>query len=93
MKIDVEIGFSFKRELDEGYGLLELPEGTDVETAIRTWVARHPSARERLFDGTGRLRRHVNALVNGGNVTLREGFQTVLHQGDCLTLLPPVGGG
>jgi len=93
MRIELEVAFSFKRELDEGYRTLEVPEGTDVETAIGAWVDRHPLARARLFDERGAFRRHINALVNGGNVTLREGFRTVLRDGDRLTILPPVGGG
>ena len=93
MQIEIEVAFSFKRELDEGYRSLELPEGTDVEMAIRKWVRRHPLAQDRLFDEDDAIRRHINALINGGNVTLREGFGTKLKDGDRLTILPPAGGG
>jgi len=93
MRIEVEIAFSFKRTLDEGYRNLDLEDGVDVETAIRTWIDRHPRARSRLLDDAGAIRRNINALVNGGNVTLREGFRTCLADGDRLTILPPVGGG
>ncbi len=93
MNIEIEVAFSFKRELDEGYRFLEMPEGSDVETAIREWTHRHPLAQDRLFDEGGTIRRHINALINGGNVTLREGFRTVLKDADRLTILPPAGGG
>jgi len=93
LKIEIEVAFSFKRELDEGYRALDLPEGSDVETAIREWACLHPLARDRLFDEQGAIRRHINALINGGNVTLREGFRTMLKDGDRLTILPPAGGG
>jgi len=93
VRVEVEVAFSFKRTLDDGYRSLELKDGVDVETAIRTWVDRHPQARTRLLDDAGAIRRNINALVNGGNVTLREGFRTRLADGDRLTILPPVGGG
>ena len=93
MRIEVEVGFSFKRDLEEDYRFLDLPEGCDVETAIRSWAERHPVAEGRLFDASGVIRRHINALVNGGNVARRRGFRTVLRDGDRLTILPPAGGG
>jgi molybdopterin synthase sulfur carrier subunit len=93
MRISVELGFSFKNDLDPDYRQLLLPEGSDVEAAVQALASRHPAARQRLLDDAGRVRRHVAALVNGGNVTWRDGLRTVLRDGDRLTLLPPVGGG
>jgi molybdopterin synthase sulfur carrier subunit len=93
MRIDLEVAFSFKRELDDGYRSLDLPTGSDVEAAMREWVRNHPKASARVFDESGAIRRHINALINGGNVALRAGFQTVLEDGDRLTILPPAGGG
>lgn len=92
MRISVELGFSFKRDLSEDYRELELPEGADVETAVRALASRHPAARSRLLEAD-RVRSHVAALINGGNVAWKDGLRTALHDGDRLTLLPPVGGG
>ena len=93
MRIEVEVAFSFKRELDEGYRSLDLPDAYDVESAMRVWAREHPQAEERLFDETGAIRRHINVLVNGESAVLRQGFRTVLEDGDRLTILPPAGGG
>jgi MoaD family protein len=93
MRIELEIAFSFKRELAEGYRALELPEGANVAEGLRHLAYRYPSARDRLFDREGNLHRHINVLVNGINVTLRDEFGTILREGDRLTILPPVGGG
>jgi len=93
MRIEIEIGFSFKRDIEEGFRFLELPDGTDVLGALNQLVQRYPGIAERLFDQQGKIRRHINALVNGGNVVHRSGFRTVLNDGDRLTILPPVGGG
>ncbi len=91
--VDVEIGFSFKRELDDAYRSLELPEGVTVLDAFRVLADRYPVFCERVFDESGKIRRNINALINGGNVQFREGFKTVLNKGDRLSVLPPVGGG
>jgi len=93
MNINVEIGFSFKRELDEAYRSLELPEHATVLDSFRALADRYPVFCERVLDEAGEIRRNINALINGGNVQFREGFNTVLHDGDRLSVLPPVGGG
>ena len=93
MKIVLEIGFSFKRELDQGYHWLEIPIETTVYGALEALVERYPQVRGRLFDETGGIRRNVNALINGANVQQRERFDTVLRPDDRLTILPPIGGG
>ena len=93
MNITLEIAFSFKRELAEDYSALELAERATVRDAIVALVERFPEIRERLFDEQGGIRRHINALVNGGNIQFRERFDTRLRGGDRLSILPPVGGG
>ncbi len=92
MKVKVEISFSFKRDLPPEI-ILELPEGADVMAALRALVRRFPRIEGRIFSPQGEPHRHINALVNGGNVSFKRGFETVLHDGDQLTILPPVGGG
>jgi molybdopterin synthase sulfur carrier subunit len=93
MKVSVEIAFSFKRELADDYRSLDLPHGATVRDALEELTLRFPQIRERLFDEQGAIRRHINALVNGGNIQFRKRFDTVLQEGDRLSILPPVGGG
>ena len=93
MKISVEIAFSFKRELDEDYRTLEIRGGATVRDAMAELGRRYRAVEGRLFDDDGGIRRNINALINGGNVQFRQRFDTVLQDGDRLTILPPVGGG
>lgn len=93
MHVELELAFSFKRDLNADYRHLELPVGATVAEAVDRFVARFPVVRDRLLTPDGEIRRNVNALINGGNVTLKNGFASVLTEGDRLTLLPPVGGG
>jgi molybdopterin synthase sulfur carrier subunit len=93
IRIALEIAFSFKRELTDEDWSLEVPAGTDVESAIQRLAERHPALRPRLLDAEDRPRAHIDALINGSNVRFKGGLQTLLQDGDRLTLLPPIGGG
>ncbi len=93
MNITVEIGFSFKRELEDAYRSLDLSGGASVLDSFHALADRYPVFRERVFDEAGEIRRNINALINGSNVQFREGFNTELQEGDRLSVLPPVGGG
>jgi len=93
MNIAIEIAFSFKHELDDDYRNVEIEDGASVLEAFQRLGERYPVFRERVFDERSRIRRNINALINGSNVQFREGFDTVLKDGDRLSVLPPVGGG
>jgi molybdopterin synthase sulfur carrier subunit len=93
IRVVLEVAFSFKRELDTNWRDLELPDGADVDAAIRALAARYPVIRARLLDAEGRPQSHIDALINGRNVRSLRGLQTRLEEGDRLALLPPVGGG
>ena len=93
MEIHVEVAFSFKRDLPENLSPLCVPEGSSVLEALRTMSEAAPSVSARIFDEQGAVRRHINVLINGGNIILRQGLHTKLKDGDRLTVLPPVGGG
>ena len=93
MTITIEIAFSFKHEIGASTLSLDLPTRADVLSALTELVRRYPRLQGRLFAGSGSIHRHINALINGENVSFKKGFATPLHNGDRLTLLPPIGGG
>ena len=93
MNVAIEIAFSFKHALGDDYHKLELPECATVHDALAYLGKRYDVFHERVFNEIGEIRRNINALVNGVNVQFREGFDTILTDGDRLTVLPPVGGG
>lgn len=47
----------------------------------------------RLLDDQGKLRRLLNVYVNGKNVRLTGSLETVLKDGDEVSILPTVAGG
>lgn len=53
-----------------------------------------PGLKERLIDATsGELHRFVNIYVNGEDVRFLQGMQTVLKDGDEISIVPAVAGG
>ncbi len=46
-----------------------------------------------LTQATGNVKSFLQFLVNGKSAATGEGLKTVLHDGDVLAILPPVGGG
>lgn len=54
--------------------------------------SRHHGLRDRLIDDNG-LRRYVNVYLNDEDVRFLNGLQTMISDGDSVTVLPAVAGG
>lgn len=65
--------------------------GATVQEALADLCAQHPTLTVRLFDESGRLRRHVLCVHNGQATRLTE--PEPLTDGDELAILPAVSGG
>ncbi|MFC7079607.1 ubiquitin-like small modifier protein 1 [Halorussus caseinilyticus] len=72
---------------------VETGPGETVGAALAALVAEHPALEDRVYDGEGDLRDHINVLRNGTNVHTEDGLDTELDAGDELALFPPVSGG
>lgn len=67
-------------------------EGVDLRTLIADLDGRYPGIGERLVDDQG-LRRYVNVYLNDEDVRFLGGLDTVVADGDSVTILPAVAGG
>ncbi len=67
-------------------------EGVDLRALIADLDARYPGIAERLVDEQG-LRRFVNLYLNDEDVRFLGGLDTVIADGDSVTILPAVAGG
>ncbi len=67
-------------------------EGVDLRTLIADLDGRYPGIGERLVDEQG-LRRYVNVYLNDEDVRFLGGLDTVVADGDSVTILPAVAGG
>ncbi len=67
-------------------------EGADLRVLIANLDARYPGIAERLVDEQG-LRRFINVYLNDEDVRFLGGLDTVVADGDSVTILPAVAGG
>ena len=67
-------------------------EGADLRALIADLDGRYPGIADRLVDEQG-LRRFVNLYLNDEDVRFLGGLDTVVADGDSVTLLPAVAGG
>ena len=75
-------------------GASEIPlSAPSVRAVLEDLEKSHPSLYRSICDETGKVRRHVNLLVNTSHVRDRQGLDTALAPGDVITILPAVSGG
>jgi sulfur-carrier protein len=68
-------------------------EGSTVGEALKGLDAAHPGFGDRLFDEGGALRRFVNVFLADEDVRFLDGLDTVVDDGQTLSIVPAVAGG
>jgi molybdopterin converting factor small subunit len=67
-------------------------DGTTVRDVLESLVGTYPSLRERIFEGDD-LPQFLNVFIDGDDVRLLDGLDTVVPVGATVILLPAVAGG
>jgi molybdopterin synthase sulfur carrier subunit len=74
--------------------IIEIPDDSKFEDLMEIIVEKYGKRfRKYVFDDTGKEREYLSFMVNGVSIHSREGFKTLLSEGDLVAILPPVGGG
>lgn len=68
-------------------------EATDINGMLAALEKQHPGIKERLCDAEGKLRRFVNVYVNEEDIRFLQGQETVLKEGDDISIIPAIAGG
>ena len=95
----IEVTVRSVSALQKGHGPRELTitcrEGSSVKELLETvQTLLDDDSRSQLFEAhSSRLAPHMMLMVNGRNIGLLEGEQTVLQNRDKLLIWPLVGGG
>ena len=86
-------------QLKLSYGQKELfsefsdPGQVSVRKVLMSVKATHPQIYQRLCDSKGHLRESFTVFVNGEHIRYRDGWETVLEEGDEIYIVPLITGG
>jgi len=80
------------RELSGGAAELELAPGS-LREVLAALDAAHPGFGGRIFDDSGELRRFVNVFVADEDIRFLQGLDTVVADGQTVSIVPAVAGG
>lgn len=65
----------------------------NVRKALMSVKTGHPQLYRRLCDSNGHLRESLTVFVNGEHIRYRNGWETVLEEGDEIYIVPLITGG
>ena len=68
-------------------------DAASVEELLQALEQRFPGILERICDEEGKLRRFLNVYVNGEDIRFLSNKETVLTDGDEVSIVPAVAGG
>lgn len=80
------------RKLTHEQELVEVAPGT-VAAAIKELQEKFPGIQERLVDDAGQVRRFVNVYVNEEDIRFLQNNDTLLKDGDEVSIIPAIAGG
>ncbi len=80
------------QKLTGGVGEVE-GSGATVKELFADLEEKHPGIKERIYDDEGVLRRFINIYVNEEDIRFLDGEETVLKDGDDISVIPAIAGG
>ena len=80
------------RTLTAGNGEVD-GTGKNINDLLEDLEKRFPGMKARLFDDAGELRRFVNIYVNEEDIRFLKGKDTLLKEGDEISIVPAIAGG
>ena len=91
MSVNVKIPTQL-RSVTGGEAETSIDGATTVGEVLDGLYERYDGLRDRIAED-GDLRRFVNVYVSGEDIRFQDGLETVLSDGDEVTILPAVAGG
>ena len=80
------------RTLTAGESAVDV-EGETVAAVLDNLEDAHPGFKSRLLDDDGSLRKFVNLFVADDDVRFIDGLETVVPDGETVSIVPAVAGG
>jgi molybdopterin synthase sulfur carrier subunit len=93
--MDLELRFfaTFREAVGQKELEREFNDGSTVGDVLTTLETEYNGMEGQLLDDEGDLQPNLNILKNGREVLHMEGLDTVMEDGDTLSVFPPVAGG
>ncbi len=67
--------------------------GKTIQDVLDNLEKSHPGLKERLCDERGDLRRFVNIYLNDEDIRFAQGKDTLVKDGDEISIIPAIAGG
>ncbi len=68
-------------------------QGATIKDLLEDLEKQYPGMKERIFDENGQLRRFLNIFVNGEDVRMKKGLDTVVEDKNEVSIVPAIAGG
>ena len=89
--VSVELAGALARVV--GQKRVTIPPGTLINVLDSLVILHGDEFKDRLFDERGKPRRFINIYINGRDYRFLEKLDTLLQDGDVVSLLPAISGG
>jgi molybdopterin synthase sulfur carrier subunit len=91
--MDVKVYATLRMKIGQARIEVSAGPGDPVRKAITELLERYPVLAPDVMADEERLVDHVHIFLNGRNIRLLDGLDTVIQEGQRLDVFPPVGGG
>lgn len=92
MSTKIKIPTPLRRHTN-GLSTVEINASENVRATLDNLSAQYPGISERLFDGQGQVKTHINIFLNNEDIRFLNGLETHVRDGDTVVLLPALAGG
>jgi len=94
MEITVRYFTVLRKLTEKKQEKLDIKVGSTFEDILALLIKRYGEGFER-YVSSGRVKKGVQMvfLLNGQDIAQSDGLKTTLHNGDTITLMPPIAGG
>jgi len=94
MKVTVKFFTALREVVGKKEEEFEFSRGTTIKELLKHLSESYGQAfKEYIYNDRGRVKGHLEFLINGKSITTMKGFETKLNEGDKIAIIPPVGGG
>lgn len=81
------------RQFTQNKDTVQITSAQTVGAALEELEKAHPGLKERLFEGSGKLRRFVNVYYNDEDIRFLENVDTKIADGSEISIVPAIAGG